>query len=417
MHDLSCDVKKQTMAEIAPFKAVFYNPKIVHLEDVVTPPYDVIDPVQKEKFYQKSPYNIIRIILGKERDKYVQANNYFTAWQRDKIFCQDKKEVIYLYRQRYCIRKKKKESFGFLALLKLESLKNGSVIPHEKTFLQHRKDRYQLLAHCRANFSPIFSLYQDTEQRIGKELKKETGKIPFLEFRDGEKVMHQVWRLTDKVTIKRITSLMKNKKIYIADGHHRYQSALLFHQRNPERSSPFVLSYFTNILAPSLSILSTHRLINKRKKFAETMKQVEKFFEIRETEKKEFFKQLQFYSHRHSFGLYPGKGKFFILILRNEKIMKNFVNKEDVTKYLDVTIAHKLLIEHLFKSNEVSYFKDEELLLMKVDEEKGKTIAIFLNPIRATQLMEICGKRKVLPQKSTYFYPKIPAGLLIHRFD
>ncbi len=404
------------MTKIAPFKAVFYNPKVVLLEDVVTPPYDVIEPAQREKFYQKSPYNIIRIILGKEKDRYVRANNCFTAWQRDKIFCQDKKEAIYLYRQRYRIKKKKKESFGFLALLKLESLKNSSIIPHERTFLQHRKDRYQLLAHCRANFSPIFSLYRDTEQMIGNDLKKETGKIPFLEFRDGEKVLHQVWRLTNKATIKRITSLMENKRIYIADGHHRYQSALLFHQRNPKRSSPFIISYFTNILAPSLSILPTHRLISKRKNFAETRKQMEKFFEVRETDKERFFKQLQSYSHRHSFGLYLGKGKFFILILRDEKIMKDFVNKGDATKYLDVTIAHKVIIEHLFKANEVSYFKDEELLLRRVDEEKRETIAVFLNPVRATQLMEICEKRKVLPHKSTYFYPKIPAGLLIHKF-
>ena len=404
------------MAEIAPFKGIFYNTKI-NLKDVVTPPYDVISPSERERFYQKSPYNIIRIILGKEKNRYIQARRCFIAWQRERILCQDKNEAIYLYRQRFRIKGGRKERFGFLALLKLENLKTGSIIPHERTFLQYRKDRYQLLARCLANFSPIFFLYRDPEKRIETELKKETKKIPFLEFKDEEKVTHQIWRLTKKNRIRRLISLMKGGRIYIADGHHRYLSALLFHQRNQKRSSSFTLAYFTNISSPSLSILPVHRLIIKKRNFGEIREQIKKFFAIKKASKEMMFKQLKYHSHRHSFGFYLGEGKFFLLILKDEKVMENFVSKEKATRYLDVVIAHKLLIEHLFKSNEIFYFKDEELLIKRVNQEKGKSVAVFLNPVKSAELIDVCGRRKILPPKSTYFYPKIPAGLLIYKLD
>ena len=406
------------MAEIAPFKGIFYNTKIINLKDVVTPPYDVISLSQRERFYQKSPYNIIRIILGKEKNKYIQARRCFIAWQRDRILCQDKNEAIYLYQQRFRIKGERKERFAFLALLKLENLKTGSILPHERTFLQCRKDRYKLLARCLANFSPIFLLYQDPEKRIETELKKETKKISLLEFKDGEEVTHKIWRLTEKNKIRKLISLMKGEKIYIADGHHRYLSALLFHQRNQKRSSSFVLAYFTNIFSPSLSILPVHRLIIPGKRnFGEIRAEMGKFFEIKKASKEMMFKQLQSSSPRHSFGLYLGERKFFLLILKDEKVIENFISKEKATKYLDVAIAHKLLIEHLFKSNEILYSKDEELLIKRVDQEKGKSVAVFLNSVKSAELIDVCGRRKILPPKSTYFYPKIPAGLLIYRFD
>ncbi len=405
------------MARIAPFKGIFYNAKTIDLEDVVTPPYDVISDSEREKFYQKSPYNIIRIILGRGKNKYIQARRCFVAWQRTKILCQDKNEAIYLYQQRYRVKGEKRERFGFLALLKLEDLKAGSILPHERTFPQWRKDRYKLLGHCRANFSPIFSLYQDPEKLIETELKKEAKRIPFLKFRDEEDILHQIWRLTEKNRIRKLISLMNRKRIYIADGHHRYLSALLFHQRNQKKSSSFVLSYFTNISSPSLSILPVHRLIIPgRRNFGEIRAKMGRFFAIKKTNKGMIFKQLQSYSQRHSFGLYLGEGKFFLLILKDEKVMEDFV-KEKTTKYLDVVIAHRLLIEWLFKSNEIFYSKDENLLIKRVDQEKGKSVAVFLNPIKSVELIDVCGRRKILPPKSTYFYPKIPAGLLIYRFD
>lgn len=405
------------MAKIAPFKGIFYNTKIIkNLDDVITPPYDIISPSAQEKFYQKNPYNIIRIILGKEKNKYMRAKDCFTAWQRNGVFCQDKKETIYLYRQRYRIKGEKKENFGFLALLKLEDLKTGSVVPHERTVLKYRKDRYKLLTHCQANFSPIFVLYQDREKRIETELEMETKKAPFLKFKDGEGILHQVCSLTDKEKIRRLISLIRNKKIYIADGHHRYLSALLFHQRNQKRGSSFVLSYFTNIFSPTLRILPVHRLIRSKRDFGRIKAEIERFFEIKKTTKEMIFRQLQSNSHRHSFGLYLGNGRYFLLILKDERVMENFVDQKAI-RYLDVAIAHKLLIEHLFKSNEVLYFKDEEILIKKVDQEKRGTLAIFLNPVKNTQLINVCGRRRVLPPKSTYFYPKIPAGLLIYRFD
>jgi len=403
------------MAKIIPFKGIFYNRQIIkNLKDVITPPYDVINTEEREKFFQKSPYNIIRIILGKEKNRYREAKDYFAAWQKDKVLCQDKKKAIYLYWQKYRIKGEIKEQFGFLALLKLENLKNSSVIPHEGTILKYREDRYKLLAATKANFSPIFLLYQDSKQEIEKELEEDKQNYPWFSFEDEKGLRHQVCSLTNEKKIRKLIEKIKNKNIYIADGHHRYLSALHYYQKNRRENSSFVLAYFTNVFSPSLSILPVHRFIRSEKKFEKIKSRIEKYFEVRKSKKGEIFKQLQSHSSRHSFGLYLGDRKFFLLILKDERIMDNFADEKDL-RCLDVIIAHKVLIERFFKSDETFYFRDEESLIEKVDQEKGKSVAIFLNPIKSAQLMNICEKRKILPPKTTYFYPKIPAGLLIHR--
>ena len=265
------------MAEIIPFKGILYNVSRVSMEDVIAPPYDVITPEYREALYMQSPYNIVRIDFGKEEpedndadNKYTRARGYLEEWIEGGIFVRSEKPSFYVYEMAYSINGVKKRLLGFLGLLKLEELGKGSVYPHECTHSKPKQDRLRLMRACRANTSPIFSLYKSSERGIATVLAKISLTKPCIEVADIAGDVHRLWKIEDTDEIEVIRQELQGKAVFIADGHHRYETAFEYYKEmsakeTPTSERPFdhVLMFLANMHDEGLTILPTHRLLRE----------------------------------------------------------------------------------------------------------------------------------------------------------
>ncbi len=426
------------MPEIKNFKGVFYNKEKVDIANVVTPPYDVISKREQEIFYNKSEYNIIRLILGKEfesdnemNNRYTRAADYLNAWFKNKILIQDEDESIYFLEEEFYVDGVKKSRKGFISLAKLEDFSEGNILPHEKTMLGPKADRLNLTKACKCNFSQIFSVYSDEKGNVLNifygAIEEET---PFLNVEYDNK-NYRIWKVTNPEDISKLQGLIRNKKIFIADGHHRYETALAY--REYRKSLPdyddkagynYVMMYFSPIENNDLLILPTHRGV-KHVNFNEKnlLDAVKEFFEIESFNKSELTYIIDILKKNKDkytvFAVYGGQDKIFILKFKNsikEKL-------SDIDK-LDVQILQKFIFEKflnitqedLDKKTKIEYVKDIDYGIGLVD--KGELEALFiLNPTKIEQVKDIALSGQKMPQKSTYFYPKLITGLVINKIE
>ena len=426
------------MAEIKPFRGILYNRKKVNIAKVVTPPYDVISAAMQDRFYKTDQFNIIRLALGKIGKKDTPNNNRYTRagktidnWMRNKIFVKDKDPSIYVHAQEYLHKGKKKNRVGFIALMKIEDPKKSGVLPHEYTLAKPKEDRLNLISKTEANLSPIFTLFEDGKSKINKILKHFIkSKNPLFTI-EAEGVMHKLWQMYDKHAIRKIQSEMRDKKIFIADGHHRYEVALTYKntmlkRKKFKKSYGDIMMYFSSLSeSGNLTILSTHRVINNIAQFNETkiLNKLKKYFYI--TNVKSVERCMEHLEktpkNRHAFGMYTGKNKFCILTLKGIYSVRKLIDspKTYSLKKLDVTILHDLIIDKILgikvSENSVKYIRNEKDAASVV--EKGDyQVAFFLRPTKVTDMKAVAEKSEMMPQKSTYFYPKLLTGLVINKF-
>ncbi|MDP2276584.1 MAG: DUF1015 domain-containing protein, partial [Nitrospirota bacterium] len=256
------------MAEIIPFKGVLYNMSKVSGEDVIAPPYDIIAPEYKEKLYGKSPYNIVRIDFGKElegdnelQNKYTRAAGHLNSWLKDGILHGSKTPAFYAYEVDYSIKGSRKRLRGFFSLVRLEELGRG-VYPHECTHSKPKADRLNLLRTCRANISPIFSLYNSPEKKASEIINRDMLRKPYMEAKDSDGAIHRLWVVDAEEDIETIRNDLKWKPVFIADGHHRYETALEFKKEmNKSGGWDYVLMFLANMSDEGLTILTAHRLV------------------------------------------------------------------------------------------------------------------------------------------------------------
>jgi len=419
------------MPEIIPFKGIFYNQeKIKDLEKASAPPYDVISSEAQDRYYDNSPHNIIRLIFGKEfpsdnklNNQYIRAGRLFKAWLRKKILIEDKKPSFYFYCLDYQISGRRKRLSGFIALIKLERFAQGKVFPHEKTLSPAKDHCLKTLRACRANFNPVFSLYQDKGSQIEKILREGMKSSPLIEVKDENKVRHRLWAVSEQSKLSLIKKEMRDKLIFIADGHHRYETALRFSQELAKREkSPsikklhnYLMMFFTNMDGRGLTILPAQRLIRKIKRFK--MSKIAQSFEIEilgfgksnELKQRErmFERMRELGRKKIVFGMYKGGSKYYLLILRDE------FKKER----LDIKILHNFLINNILgiEEEDVDYLKDEEKAISLVKEGEYRAI-LFHNPTRINDLRRVACSGGIMPPKSTYFYPKLLSGLVMNKF-
>jgi len=413
------------MVEIVPFKGILYNQEAIpDISFVVAPPYDVISKTQQEQYYQRHPYNCIRLILGKdlegdnEKDnKYIRASDYLNLWLTERILIQDDTEAIYPLIQEFSYRDKKITRAGFITLIRLEELGSG-VFPHEKTLSMPKQDRLNLMLATKANLCQVFALYSDKEGILDEYLKVEEN--PMINIKDENMVTHQLFRLTDKAILNKIKNLMQSKAIFIADGHHRYETAL-----NARRilGYPFIMIYLTKMEDEGLIILPVHRLIMAHQTMnMEFIQNLTQFFEIKMVDScSELLEKMEDVKEpNHAFGMYM-EGKSYLLVLKDNNIMDQLVGNEKSKEYkqLDVSILQTLIINHILKITDiesyVSYTHDEKEAILSVDEKKYN-LAIFLNPPKIAQVWQLALQHELTPQKTTYFYPKLLSGLVMNKF-
>jgi uncharacterized protein (DUF1015 family) len=425
------------MAQIKPFNGLLYNKKkISDFKKVVAPPYDVISPEERDALYRLSPYNVIRLILGKEtgkdsakNNKYTRARETMAEWVTVSVLVKDDKPAIYIYRQTYKDGARTKVRTGFISIMKIEDPDNG-VLPHEKTLAKPKIDRLNLIKEVRANLSPIFSLYYDKKRATSRLLNKFAGGNPPAVDISVDGVTHQLWRLTDVKAISAVRKDMAKRKIVIADGHHRYEVArgyrnLMRWKKNYNKNVDYVMNYFTNIEeAENVTIFATHRLLKNTDGFDPDSSErlLKPFFDVSYfTNLKGMYNALTKNCSRPSFGIYAGDRKYILIVLKKGINLTKVIpgDKSPQWKELDVAVLHELVIKNLLclkdSEDNVKYVRgiDQADKLVKSGDYK---IAFFLNPTRAKQVQEVAEKGDTMPQKSTYFYPKLLTGLVINKF-
>lgn len=417
------------MIKIEPFRGVMYNrDKIRDLTRVLTPPYDVISRQEQEEYYLRSPHNIIRIILGKDypgdnagNNKYIRARNFFNSWLKKKILIGDARPCVYVYKQ--------SKRIGILALLRLEEF-GKSVFPHEETFPRHKQDRALLLRTCRANFNPIFSLYSPESRSIDRIIKEKLKEKPLVSF-NFKGVPNQFWRIDNKDEIEKIVQEMQKSKVFIADGHHRYETALEYaremQKRNPRHTGEepynFVMMMFVKLDDPGLEILPTHRLLKISPRVSESKSlkvRTKKYFKIKTFNSlKGMFKTL--YRIKYSFGVYQGNGKYCIFSVKNMKeVEQKFESDIPLCwRQLNMVILHHFFFKHILQieptpQDTIKYVTNPEEAIKLVDKDEYQ-IAFFLNSIKPEVVREIALSGEKMPHKATYFYPKPLSGLVINK--
>ena len=429
------------MVDVKAFKGVVYNKaEIKDVEKVFAPPYDVITPQAVERYYDNHDYNIVRLILGKEfpadnsRDnKYTRAASFLGEWLGQGVLKQDEEPAIYYYVQDYVERGKKKNRAGFIALMRLEDFGKGSVLPHENTHAKPKQDRLNLLRSVKANLSPIFSLFDDKKEILRKISTYISSSAPYIDVHDKELTRHRLWSLTDKKMIKMVREAIKGQKVFIADGHHRYETALSFRNEMKKKighwtgREPFnyCLMYFTGLNGKGITILPTHRLVKYHLRFEEALEKIKDSFHIKKVKtKKEMLKSMgRHVVHDHKFGVYTGKGRYYILTLKNENILEEAVKVERSFnwKRLDVSILHNLLLPAIIPSSKIeeeiiSYTEDMDKAIESVDNNTCN-VAFLLNPTMIQEVKDIALRGERMPHKSTFFYPKLLSGLVINKFN
>ena len=450
------------MAVVAPFRGVRYNPeKIERLEDVVTPPYDVISTDDEKKLLQKNPYSMINLDLrnisqGTTEDdgRYEQARELFQSWQDENVLIQDEQPSIYLYYIDYNhpggSRMTRK---GIVSLVGLAEFAEGIVKPHEKTFSGVISDRVQLMETCKAQFSQIFSIYADQEQEIISNLEKAREAEPMLRVDDHNANTHTLWRVTDKEALEFVYRFFTDKPVYIADGHHRYTTALECRRRalaaHPDLPADhpcnYIMMYLCACEDPGLSVLPTHRLVRwpgpmTGDQLQERMQQGMTVTEItqggRETLIAEVLNRMNEADNSGgmpAFGVYhPGEDRAFLLRMQDETISRSplLADKPEVLQELDVVVLSDLLIQdYLGLSHEqcvneglVSYLSDSDVALDEAVKESvlqstHTPLLFLLNPTKVEQVLKVADSDNIMPHKSTYFYPKIMTGLLLNKLN
>jgi uncharacterized protein (DUF1015 family) len=436
------------LAEIRPFKGVHYNPSLVKdLTKVICPPYDIIPPQMQRELYQRNDYNFIRIEFGRElpQDKatdnrYTRAAATLDKWLEQAILKIDDKPSLYIDDHHFTHQGKTYRRRSLNCLVKLEEWDKMIVRPHEGTLSRPKSDRLNLLWALRANTSPIMALYEDRDNRISALLNKPARSRPTLNVRNDNGESHQVWAITDAAINGKISDFLAGQPLYIADGHHRYESALNYRRERRTSSSSgtegepydFVMMSLIDIADPGLVILPAHRLVRGMSSSAINglMAGLKTCFVVAELaiNKANTLSQINGLLSEDKnevnlllYGL--RKDKLLLLTLHDFSIVRPMMPyfHSDLYQKLDVSIVDHVILEELLGlTHEIAgvfldYTNDALEAIKRVVEQEYQ-LAFILNPVKPGIIKAIADSGDRMPRKSTYFFPKIPAGLVFYRF-
>ncbi len=431
------------MATIIPFQGIRYNPAKADLNEVVTPPYDVIDPAGQNCFYQKNPYNVIRLELGKtfqdddeNNNRYTRAAQFLKEWLESQILTHDKKPSIYLYEQEFIAGGAKKVRTGFITGVQATDYSKGEVLPHEETLPKHKADRLNLMTATLANFSPIFGLYADSEHIIEKALQAaKKDRQPDIEVTDPQGVINRLWVISDEQVLKTVITQMSTRKIFIADGHHRYETAVNFGKQMAARGQKgydYLMVCLVNLYNEGLVVFPTHRVVKNINDLnaAQLLQELSGDFTVEECPPNiplpDFVSQLETKGRAaHSFGLYTYNRKFYLLTLKDEGVLDSHIpaGRSTAWRRLDVSILHTMILEKLLgigsqqraDESNLEYVRDEETARELVDNGSAQLV-FFMNSTKIEEVTEIALGGEKMPQKSTFFYPKVITGLVMNDY-
>ncbi|WP_369298520.1 DUF1015 domain-containing protein [uncultured Neglectibacter sp.] len=427
------------MAEIRPFRALRYDlEQAGEIEALVCPPYDIISEEERQGFLAKNPCNIIRLELPKaaspEEDPYQEAGKTLQNWLADGILKADMDEGIYIYEEEFrdkVTAGETKTLRGMICRVRLEEFSAGVVLPHEETLSKAKEDRFRLMRATGCNFSQIYSLYQDPQHVTRRRLDNLAASCsPRYDFSDGL-VTHRLWVVNDPVAISALREDFTDRKLYIADGHHRYETALRYRNtlREEKKYCPgadYVMMMLVDMEDPGLVVFPTHRLIHGLEDFdsGELLHACGEWFSTApRADRAETEQALQEYyrENRHAFGFYDGAG-WHTLALKDAAVMDGILpGLSPASRRLDVTILHSLVLERLLGIDKENMAAQKNLSYTRSAEEAENAVrsgssqcCFLLNPTRVEEIGAVAAAGEKMPQKSTYFYPKLITGLTVN---
>lgn len=421
------------MAEIKPFRALRFNTsKAGKINELVCPPYDIISDEQRKEYLNINDNNIIRLELPKGENPYENASETLKKWLDGEILKRDDKEAVYIYEEEFTAYGERKKLKGCIVRVKLEEFSKGVVLPHEETLSKAKEDRFNLMKATDCNFSQIYSLYMDEEHKILSRLDRLSSGKPEIELTDNDNVTHRLWIVTDTDEIEAVCKDFADKKLYIADGHHRYETALNYrnycHEHNiGNGGEDYVMMMLVDMENKGLVVFPTHRLVRNLENFdaEKAMNDCKQYFDVTvnnnvsdiETTLHKLYEQ-----GKKAFAFYDGGDKWTLLVLKNPDVIRKLLpDKGDALCGLDVTVLHTLVLEKLFGIDAENMAKQINLTYTKYFDEainsvkSGKSVCAFiLNPTRVTEIRDVAAAGEKMPQKSTYFYPKLITGLVMN---
>ncbi|MEW6552954.1 MAG: DUF1015 domain-containing protein [Actinomycetota bacterium] len=426
------------MTDIRPFKGTFYNPHVVEsLSRTIAPPYDIIDEKKKEALLARSPYNIVRLILpppGGSGDFWTRSATLFQAWKKGDVLEVDSGANFYLYRQVFDMpRGGRIGRTGVVALLRCRDFSSGEVLPHELTFPRTRTERLNLLRACHANFSQIFTVFRDEGEEVLAILEDATADAPFLDLNDDEGVTHQLWRIGEGEASRALTEAIRGRKLMIADGHHRYETALAYSKESHRSAEAAQAAAYVSVVMlrsedPGLAVLPVHRLLRRLPmEPAEAYRRLETCFHVEViqeglAERTGMFAGRLASQRRPAFVMLTSGGAALLVLREGVDVAAELPGQESVRwKGLDVPVLHELALTRclgldavdLVDRGDISFTPWESTAMSALGSGEAEA-AFLVRSISMGEIWEIAEGGERMPHKSSYFYPKLASGLIVY---
>lgn len=422
------------MAVIKPFRALRYADKAGSIAKLVCPPYDIISEDERSAYLAENPYNVIRLELPRGEEPYAEAGRTLHEWEKSGILQQDTQPGLYIYEEEFTAYGQTKRVKGFICRVKLEPFENGVILPHEETLSKAKQDRFQLMQSTFCNFSQIYSLYMDPKHVTRARIDALSQDTPRYEFSDGA-VTHRLWIVNDPVAISAVCDDFAARRLYIADGHHRYETALNFrnHCRDEGIISPepdYCMMMLVDMEDPGLVVFPTHRLIHGLDNFDREalLNRCRETFTVTHEEGTASVPQKLsacYAAGQKAFACYCGGDSWDLLVLKDLSVMQDVLpEKSAASRGLDVSVLHTLVLEkvlgidkeNMAQQKNLSYTRDFDEAIASVQSGKNQC-AFLMNPTRVQEIRDVAAAGEKMPQKSTYFYPKLITGLAMNQMN
>ena len=423
------------MATVRPFQGIFYDPRRVDLSRVVAPPYDVISPVDQRRYYQQDAHNVVRLIAGEVRpsdtpedNKYTRAAGFFRQWLADGVLRREATPCLYLYRHQFLdpTNGQTRVRQGILGVVELEPFGKG-VLPHEQTHARAKADRLSLTRAVVANLSPVFALYEDPESAVGPMITTAMAEPPRLSISGEDGDQHSVWSISGADRFRELAGVFRASRLYIADGHHRYETALNFRNKQrlehpeapPDAAFNYVLMLLVDVADPGLAILPTHRLLHDFERFdpALVTRLASRHRATPRPNRAALLAAMQEPTSGHRIGVALPDGTRFTLDIEGSDATDP-VSRLDVSVLHDEILRRELGLEpaELESERYLSYSRNVGAVLDRVEAGAAQA-AFLLRPPAVSDVVEVARAGQVMPQKSTYFFPKPASGIVFNPLD
>ena len=419
------------MASIRPFTGLRFSIQAGPVDKLTAPPYDVLSPAERDEYAARDAHNVVHLTLPEQKPddrskyiKYARSSALLSAWRQDGTLARESKPAIYRYTQHFHLPgiPNAFSRTAIIALIKVEPYEAGIVLPHEQTFPKHKEDRMRILEATRAHLECIFGLYEDANGDVLKAII-EAPTESIIHAHSDEGVSHELEPITDEAATARLVDLLADRKVWIADGHHRYETALAFRQNLGPKDhlipEDFLMMALCSISDPGLVLLPTHRIIKSLKlSQAEVLEKLSPVFDIASTPSADLMATIE-KSHEggvRAFGVAFPNGVGYVLTEKEPGSVISLNESEEslALKSLDVTVLHRIIFEKLLGIvglDSIGYTRDDREAVAAPDG--GAAVSFLMNPPSVADMQEIAQGSEKMPQKSTYYYPKILSGLVI----